>query len=82
MKSKDRKIAELFFYKLKEFSSSGKDLTLTEMAGFRRWMIDYLRLHKGDRNTVMKGEGKDKIEAFVDAYIKNSGLPLRADKTS
>jgi hypothetical protein len=82
MKSKDRKIAELFYYKLKEYSSTGKDLTLTEMAGFRRWMIDYLRSHKGDRNIVMKGEGKDKIESFVDAYIKSSGLPLRPDKKS
>jgi hypothetical protein len=82
MKSKDRKIAELFYNKLKEFSSSGKDLTLTEMAKFRHWMIEYLKSHKGDRNIVMRGEDKNKIESFVDTYIKSSGFTLRADKKS
>lgn len=82
MKSRSTKIAELFFYKLKEYSSTGEDLTLTEMAKFRHWMIEYLKSHKGDRNIVMKGEDKDKVEPFVDAYIKSSGLPLRADKKS
>jgi uncharacterized protein YxeA len=82
MKSKEQKIAELFNYKLKEYSSSGQDLTLTEMAQFRHWMIEYLKTHKGDRHIVLKREGKDKIEPFVDAYIKNSGFTLRPDKTN
>ncbi len=80
-----QQIAKYFSKKMYEFAGAdaGRDShdkiewTPEQVFAYRSWLIDYLKSHKTVRRLAMKDSSKDKIESFVDNWIKHYGFKLQ-----
>ncbi len=83
-----KQVAHFLSKKMYEFAEADADKdehehvrwTPDQVFAYRSWLINYLKSHKVARSLAMKDASKNKIESFVDNWIKLYGFKLALNK--